>query len=320
MRTRVPRVRARRDAPAEDPVEADIAFALEARGVAKRYGRRTLALDGIDLRIQAGTVTALVGPNGAGKSTLIRAWVGFERPSRGSVTVLGVDPYRDRARSVGRIAYVPQTPAIYRELTVADHLDLVETMRGDFDRAYAVDRLEQLGIPLDRLAAELSGGQQAQLSLGLALGSGADILLLDEPLASLDPLARREFLYVLTDAVRTSGRTALLSSHIATDIEQACDHLVVLGGGRKLLDCGVSAAIVDHAVGTYPGNGNPSRAVGRQVVGSFFDPRGGPVTLIRLAGVDREAYGLRQATLEEVVLGYLASARGTRSSTTSDVA
>lgn len=310
MRARVPRVSGRRDVPADDPARADAGIALEARGVAKRYGRGVLALDGIDLRIEAGTVTALVGPNGAGKSTLIRAWVGFERPSQGSVTVMGVDPFRDRGRSVGRIAYVPQTPTTYRELTVADHLDLVETMRRDFDRAYAVDRLEQLGIPLDRLAGELSGGQQAQLSLGLALGSGADILLLDEPLASLDPLARREFLYVLTDAVRTSGRTALLSSHIVTDIEQACDHLVVLGSGRKLLDCGVSAAIADHAVDTQPGQGDPSRA-GGPVVGSFFDPRGGPVTLIRLAGGDRTAGGLRQATLEEVVLGYLASARTT---------
>lgn len=295
---------------ADETIAADEAIALEARGVAKRYGRRVLALDGLDLRIRVGTMTALVGPNGAGKSTLMKAWMGFERPSKGRVTVMGADPFRDRGRALARIGYVPQTAAVYRELTVADHLDLVETMRRDFDWAEASHRLEQLGIPLDRRAAKLSGGQQAQVNLALALGTGAEILLLDEPLASLDPLARREFLFVLTDAVRTAGRTALLSSHIVTDIEQACDHLVVLGGGRKLLDCGIAQAIGDHAVAVHDGHVGASDMPRPNAVGSFYDPRGGRVTLVRTATAGHEVHDdLRPATLEEVVLGYLASAR-----------
>ena len=277
--------------------------ALEARGVAKRYGRRLLALDGLDLRVQAGTITALVGPNGAGKSTLIKAWVGFERPSRGSVTVMGVDPFRDRGAALARLAYVPQTASIYRELTVADHVELASTLRRGFDRAYATRRLGQLGIPLAQRAGELSGGQQAQVCLALALGTRAEILLLDEPLASLDPLARREFLYVLTDSVRSSGGTALLSSHIVTDIEQACDHLVVLGGGRKLLDQTIADAIAEHAI--LEGVTAASAPDG---VGWFFDPRGGRVTLVRARSGATHA-DRRPATLEEVVLGYLASAR-----------
>ncbi len=293
-----------------ETLSAHDAIALEAQGVAKRYGRRVLALDGLDLRIRVGTMTALVGPNGAGKSTLMKAWMGFERPSKGRVTVMGADPFRDRGRALARIGYVPQTAAVYRELTVADHLDLVETMRRDFDRAQASHRLEQLGIPLDRRAAELSGGQQAQVNLALALGTGAEILLLDEPLASLDPLARREFLFVLTDAVRAAGRTALLSSHIVTDIEQTCDHLVVLGGGRKLLDCSIADAIGDHAVAVHDGQVEASDMPRPNAVGSFYDPRGGRVTLVRTASAGDEVHDdLRPATLEEVVLGYLASAR-----------
>lgn len=290
-----------------EPIDRGEPIALEARGVAKRYGRGPLALDGLDLRIGVGTVTALVGPNGAGKSTLIKAWVGFERPSQGRVAVMGVDPFRNRGRALAQIGYVPQSAAVYRELTVADHIDLVESMRPGFNRMMAAQRFEQLGIPLARRAAELSGGQQAQVNLALALGTGAPILLLDEPLASLDPLARREFLFVLTDAVRSSGGTALLSSHIVTDIEQACDHLVVLGGGRKLLDSGIPDAIREHAVAVDDGRGQTSVGGRQGAVGSFYDPRGGQVTLIRISAAAAE--GLRPATLEEVVLGYLASAR-----------
>ncbi|MEX1156604.1 MAG: ABC transporter ATP-binding protein, partial [Chloroflexota bacterium] len=189
---------------------------LEAHALAKRYGRRTWALTGIDLAIPQGGITALVGPNAAGKSTLIKTWVGFERPTRGGVTVAGIDPWKDRSAVLGMVGYVPQSPALYDGLSVNDHLDLAVQLRPDFDRPYARQRLDQLGIPGDQGAKSLSGGQQAQVALALALGTRAKILLLDEPLASLDPLARREFLHVLTDAVRADGATALLSSHIVT--------------------------------------------------------------------------------------------------------
>jgi len=286
-------------------------IALEAHGVTKLYGRRILGLEDLDLHIRSGTITALVGPNGAGKSTLIKAWVGFERPTRGHVTVAGFDPFRARDTVIGKIGYVPQSTSLYRELTVADHLELVRMMRRGFDRPSATRRLEQLGIPLAQRAGDLSGGQQAQVHLALALGTGAEILLLDEPLASLDPLARREFLHVLMDAVLGSGRTALLSSHIVTDIEQACDHLVILGAGKKLLDRSIAEAIAEHAIGAA----DPAAPIDafESKVGSFFDPRGGLVTLVRApVGTHEQAAdgGRRRATLEEIVLGYLAAAKG----------
>ena len=268
---------------------------LEARGLAKRYRRGVWALGGIDLAIPAGGITALVGPNAAGKSTLIKTWVGFERPTRGSVRVAGIDPWKDRSGVLAHLGYVPQSPALYDGLTVEDHLDMALLLRPTFDRARARERLDQLGIPRAANARSLSGGQQAQVSLALALGTRADVLLLDEPLASLDPLARREFLHVLTDAVRADGATALLSSHIVTDVEQACDRLVVLGVGRVLLHSSVLDARATHRVSLA------DDAVG-EVIASFAGPAGERTAL------QHDGNG-RPATLEEIVLGYLASAR-----------
>lgn len=286
-------------APGASPV-------LEAAGLAKRYGRRTTALGGIDVTIDRGSITALVGPNGAGKSTLIKAWVGFERPSAGRVTVQGIDPWVNRTAALAHVGYVPQTATLYRELTVADHVALGRELRGaTFDPSIAVNRLEQLEIPLGSRGSELSGGQAAQVELALALATRAQVLLLDEPLASLDPLARREFLHVLVDAVRSSGSTVLLSSHVITDIQQACDHLVVLGAGRKLLDARIDDAIAAHRIVA----GSQPDAAG--VVGTFIEADGTRITLIGDAGgsTPEAPAGSRPATLEEVVLGYLASAR-----------
>jgi ABC-2 type transport system ATP-binding protein len=266
---------------------------LEARGLAKRYRRRIWALGGIDLALPAGGITALVGPNAAGKSTLIKTWVGFERPTRGSVRVAGIDPWKDRSAALATLGYVPQSPALYDGLSVEDHLDLARQLRPSFDRDYARNRLAQLDIPADQSARDLSGGQQAQVALALALGTRAPILLLDEPLASLDPLARREFLHVLTDAVRGDGATALLSSHIVTDVEQACDRLIVLGVGKVLLHDTVAAALEAHSIST---TAHPD------AVGSFGAPDGSRIYLVR-------GDGDRPATLDEVVLGYLASGR-----------
>ena len=270
---------------------------LEARELAKRYRRGVWALGGIDLHIPAGGITALVGPNAAGKSTLIKTWVGFERPTRGSVRVAGIDPWKDRSAALAKVGYVPQSPSLYDGLSVEDHLDLARQLRPGFDRDYARNRMAQLDIPAARGGRDLSGGQQAQVALALALGTRAPILLLDEPLASLDPLARREFLHVLTEAVRGDGATALLSSHIVTDVEQACDRLIVLGVGRVLLHESVTAALESHSISSTE---HPN------AVGSFGAPDGSRIYLVR-------GTAERPATLDEVVLGYLASGRSTAS-------
>ncbi|OGN81367.1 MAG: hypothetical protein A2X23_09000 [Chloroflexi bacterium GWC2_73_18] len=289
-----------------DTTDTSASAALTANGLAKRYRRGVWALRDVDLAIPPGSVTALVGPNGAGKSTLIKAWVGFERPTTGRVAVAGVDPWRDRSGALRHVGYVPQAASLYRELTVDDHLALAASLRRGFDRAHARERLEELGIPLEARADELSGGQQAQVGLAIALGTRADVLLLDEPLASLDPLARREFLHVVTDAVRTHGTTAILASHIMTDVEQACDRLIVLGGGRKLLGDSIATALAAHRIAV---DGGAASGPGAEAVATFAGQAGERLTLVRLADGTVADASLRAASLEEVVLGYLASGR-----------
>ncbi len=293
---------------------------LEAHGFGKRYRRRTWALRGVDLTVPEGSITALVGPNGSGKSTLIRTWIGFERPTEGRLVTGGIDPGADRAAAVAKVGYVPQSPSLYGSLTVAEHITLATTLREGFDAHLSAHYIERLSIPLTALASELSGGEQAQVGLALALGTRARILLLDEPLASLDPLARREFLHVLVDAVRSEGHTALLSSHVITDIEQACDRLIVLGKGHTLLDLSISEALAHHRVV----DGATALASTDGLVGSFPSPGGDPLSLIRVPSaqpltVDAPPIG-RPATLEEVVIGHMAAGRIRRTAPAVEVA
>lgn len=281
----------------------DNAVALAAHGLTKRYRRSgPLALRDVTLAIPAGSVTGLVGPNGAGKSTLLRTWMGFERPTSGLVNVLGADPLTDRAATISRLAYLAQSPALYRDLTVADHLAFVAHYRPRFDRARATRRLAELDVPLDAPVGTLSGGQAAQVGLALALGLRAEVLLLDEPLASLDPLARREFLEVLLADVRETGATVVLSSHLVSDVEAACDRLIVLGVGRTMLDDGIERIRARHVVVA----GSPP--AGATLIAGL--PGMGERSVVRLED-EAASVGLRPpAGLEDVVMAYLVAARG----------
>lgn len=274
---------------------------LAASGLRKRYRRRgPWVLDDITLAVAQGSITAIVGPNGAGKSTLIRTWMGFERPSAGGVTVTGIDPWRHRPAALAQIGYVPQASSLYRGLSVREHLELAGVLRPTFDFDLARRHLIALGIPARQRAGELSGGQQAQLGLAMALGTRAPVLVLDEPLASLDPLARRDFLRILVEAVRDGGHTAFLSSHIVTDVEEAADRLIVISDGRIRLDDDVAEIRDQHWIV------GPSTDGGATIVGDFPSATGGQVTLARSSVPLADA---RAATLEEIVLGYLAVGR-----------
>jgi ABC-2 type transport system ATP-binding protein len=272
---------------------------LVAERVGRRYRRgRPWAIRDIDLAIPRGSIAALVGPNGAGKSTLIRSWMGFERPDEGRVLVEGVDVGRDRTAAVRLVGYVPQAAALYRSLTVDDHFRFAAAQRPGFDRPHARDRARAAGVGLDRTVGELSGGEQAQVALAIALATRSPVLILDEPLASLDPLARREFLRALIDDVRSTGATAILSSHIVSDVEQACDWVVVLATGRVALATAVASARSEHRT---------VRAAdldGRSAIGHFLGPDGTPLALLR-----SDEPTLRESTVEEVVLGHLAARR-----------
>jgi len=270
--------------------------------VADRFGRRyrrtrPWAVRGVSFAVPEGSITALVGANGAGKSTLIRACLGFERPDEGRLLVAGIDPRRDRTKAVNAVGYVPQSASLYRNLTIGDHLTLGGAARASFDRPYALARVRGAGLSEDRPIGDLSGGEQAQVALALALGTRAPLLLLDEPLASLDPLARRDFLTTLVDDVRGRGATALLSSHIVTDVEQACDRLVVLADGRLVLDAAVATAKEQFRTVAAVDVEGPA------AIGTFAGHAGELLALVR------DTSAGRTASLEEIVLGHLAAAR-----------
>lgn len=271
---------------------------LAAEGLGRRYRRQgPWAVRDLTFSVPAGSVTALVGPNGAGKSTLIRSWMGFERPDEGTALVGSVDPQRRRDRAIASIGYVAQSNALYRAWTIDDHFRWVAGYRASFDRVLATQRIGRLGLDLSRKVAELSGGEKAQVALTIALSLRAPFLLLDEPTASLDPLARREFLAMVVDDVRQSGATVVLSSHVINDIEQACDSVIVLSHGRLLLHDRIEAARSRHIA-------LPVASLdGVEPIATFTGPKGEPLALVGAASDPGQ-----EATLEEIVLGYLATA------------
>jgi ABC-2 type transport system ATP-binding protein len=217
---------------------------IEASGLGKRY-RRSWALRDCTLEVPAGRVTALVGPNGAGKSTLLNLAVGLTAPSAGSVTVLGGRRAGSPAALDG-IAFVAQDTPLYKTLTVADMIYLTRSLNRRFDQPYARARLDELGIPPRRRAGKLSGGQQAQLALTLALARRPRLLVLDEPVAMLDPVARHDFMATVMAAASADGVSVLLSSHVLTELERVAGYLILLSRGRVRLAGDVTDLVAAH--------------------------------------------------------------------------
>jgi ABC-type Na+ transport system ATPase subunit NatA len=199
---------------------------IEAGGLGKRYGRRW-ALADCTLAVPAGRVTGLVGPNGAGKTTLLQLAAGLLEPDSGTISVLGERPAGTPAQ-LGRLGFLAQDAPVYAGLSVAGHLRMGAWLNQDWDTGFARRRISDLGLNLRQRAGSLSGGQRAQLALTLAVAKRPELLLLDEPVASLDPLARREFLQNLMETVAEHGTSVVLSSHLIADIERVCDYLVVV--------------------------------------------------------------------------------------------
>src|ERR1700678_1553924 len=223
---------------------------VEASGLGKRYGG-SWALRDCTLQIPAGRVTALVGPNGAGKSTLLNLAVGLTAPSAGAVTVLGGRRAGSPAALDG-IAFVAQDTPLYRTLTVADMIYVTRSLNRRFDQPYAKARLDELGIPLKRKAGKLSGGRQAQLALTLALARRPRLLVLDEPVAMLDPIARHDFMATVLAAATDDGGAVLVSSHVLTELERVASYLVLLAGGQLRLAGDVDDLLAAHRQGSLP--------------------------------------------------------------------
>lgn len=276
---------------------------LTATCLGKRY-RRTWALRDCSLSVPAGRVVALVGPNGAGKTTLLHLAVGLLTPSAGTVEVFGAAVDRD-PRALSRIAFLAQAKPLYDGFSVADMLRFGRQLNPGWDQDLAERRLAELEIPLDRKVGKLSGGQQAQVALTVALAKRPELLLLDEPLANLDPLARHEVMRGLMAAVAESGMTVVLSSHVVADLENTCDWLVVLGSGRVQVCGEIEELLAGHRLLTGPAelaDGVTSRLT---TVDDSRTDRQATLLVRADSPVLDPRWTVRGVGLEELVLAYL---------------
>jgi len=277
--------------------------ALQAQGLGKRYGR-TWALRDCTLNIPAGRVAALVGPNGAGKTTLLHLAVGLIAPSAGEVEVFGWSPRRQPTVVLARVGFLAQERPLYR-FSVEDVLAMGRRLNPRWDDALARRRLGDVGVPLRRRTDKLSGGQQAQVALAVALAKRPELLLLDEPAASLDPLARREFMEVLMGAVAEDGLTVVFSSHVLADLERVCDYLVILSAAHVQLAGETEDIVAGHKLLTGPRPDGDAIAKVHSVVQAHHTDRQ-TTLLVRTNGrIYDRSWTVSDVLLEDVVLAYL---------------
>jgi ABC-2 type transport system ATP-binding protein len=281
--------------------------ALNACRLGKRYGN-TWALRDCSLRLLAGRITGLVGPNGAGKTTLLRMAVGLLEATSGEISVFGWSPTQQPALVLARVGFVPQDRPLYRGFTVGEILDLGRHLNPRWDQAAVAARLKRLDIGLKRKVAHLSGGQHAQVSLALALGKRPDLLLLDEPLSNLDPLARREFMKALVDVVAAEGLSVVLSSHVVAELERVCDHLVILNGGRVQVVGDIDELLAQHKLVIAPRQDSDVIAGDATVIqATHTDDQSAMLVKVGSRAV-RPEWEVHDVSLEEMVLAYLANA------------
>jgi ABC-2 type transport system ATP-binding protein len=282
--------------------------AIETTGLGKRY-RRRWALSDCSLSIPAGRVVGLVGPNGAGKSTLLHLAVGLLTPSAGSISVLGGTPTSDPAH-LQRIGFLAQESPTYARMTVAQHLKMGGLMNPGWDNDFAAERIDELGLDPSQRTGTLSGGQRAQLALTLTVAKRPELLILDEPVAALDPLARWEFLQTLMTVVAKHGVGVVLSSHLIADLKQVCDYLVVLVGGQVVLTGEVDGLLASHHRLIGPRR-EATRLPSDQTLISESHAEKQTTLMVR---TDRPildpAWTVSPVSLDDLVLAYLRQARG----------
>jgi ABC-2 type transport system ATP-binding protein len=286
----------------------DAAPVIETRGLTKRY-RKVTALTECTITVPDGRISALIGPNGAGKTTLLRVLSGLAKPSGGDVAVLGGTPRQDPA-FLAEIGFLAQEIPLYRRLSAEDHIAAGAHLNPRWDAASVRQRLNSLNIPLDQKVGTLSGGQRAQVALSLTLAKRPRLLLLDEPVAALDPLARRQFLATLADAVAIGGLTVVLSSHLLADIERVCDHLILLAASRVQLCGEIDTLLAEHQVLVGPRKDTTAIERDHTLVQAVRTPRQLTLLIRRNGPVIDPAFETADVGLEELVLGYMGQYAG----------
>jgi ABC-2 type transport system ATP-binding protein len=278
-------------------------LAIETVGLGKRYGS-TWGLQDCSIDVPEGSISALVGPNGAGKTTLLRLLMGLRRPTSGKARVLGRPPAQEED-FLASVGFLAQDIPLYRQLSATEHLRIGAHLNRRWDAVAAEQRLAALRIPLDRPVASLSGGQRAQVALSLALAKRPRVLLLDEPLAALDPLARREFLTSLADVTVDGDVTVMLSSHLVHDLERVCNHLILLTASRVRLCADIDDVLSDHWVLVGPRRSTAELGHLFNVVKATQTERQSRV-LVRLDGpVLNPEWERSEVGLEDIILAYM---------------
>jgi ABC-2 type transport system ATP-binding protein len=277
---------------------------LRSAGLGKKY-RRRWALSDCTLEVPAGRVVGMVGPNGAGKTTFLNLAVGMITPSAGEIEVLGERP-TGRSAPRARVGYVGQDTPTYAGLSIADHLRLGAHLNPGWDDALAQDRVARLGLDPNQRAGRLSGGQRSQLALTLGLAKRPELLLLDEPVAALDPLARREFLQDLMEAVAEHELSVVLSSHLVSDVERACDFLIVLVDSRVRVAGDIEDLLGSHHRLTGPRREPASLPANKQVIAASHTDRQSTYVVHTEGPILDPAWEVSRLTLEDLVLAYMA--------------
>jgi ABC-2 type transport system ATP-binding protein len=276
---------------------------IETRGLGKKYGRRW-ALRDCTLTIPAGQVVGLVGPNGAGKSTLLHLAVGLRTPTLGAITVFGGRP-ADSPAQLGRAGFVAQDTPVYARLSVADHLRMGAWLNPDWDGELAARRIERLGLDRDQRAGSMSGGQRAQLALTLAIAKRPGLLILDEPVACLDPLARREFLQDLMEVVAEHQVSVVLSSHLIADLERVCDYLVVLIASQVRLAGEVSELLTAHRRLSGPRRDPGRLPAGQEVIEESHTDKQSLLLVRTSEPILDPVWTVTPVSVEDLVLAYM---------------
>lgn len=277
--------------------------AIETSGLGKRYGT-TWALQDCSVQVPQGRVSALVGPNGAGKTTLLRLLVGLSRPTSGRAEVLGLAPGPSE-EFLASIGYLAQDVPLYKRLSADDHLAIGAHLNRNWDASGARERLAALRVPTDRPVATLSGGQRAQVALGLALAKRPQVLLLDEPVAALDPLARREFLVSLSEAVAEGDLSIILSSHLLHDLERVCDHVILLASSRTQICADIDNVLASHKMLLGNRRKASDNGWGFDVIKATHTANQTRL-LVRLDGpVLDPSWEVSEVSLEDIVLAYM---------------
>jgi ABC-2 type transport system ATP-binding protein len=285
---------------------------LETSAASRKYGRRW-ALRDCTLVIPAGKVVALVGQNGAGKTTLLQLAAGLLRPTSGTITVLGGQPGTSPGQ-LARVGFVAQDAPVYGRLSVAGHLRMGDWLNPGWDRELAGRQIVRLGLDPRQRAGSLSGGQRAQLALTMAVAKRPELILLDEPVASLDPLARRDFLRSLMEVVAEQGTSVVLSSHLIADLERVCDYLIVLVASRVQLAGEVSDLLASHHRLSGPRRNPAALPANQEVIEASHTDRQSTF-LIRSDGpVLDPAWTVRPVSMDDLVLAYMSRARDTEAS------